>query len=93
MKKFLALMKVSVKSMLLSSTNTRGRSRKKAASGIGAVVLIAFLGLYLSGLYSSLLMQVLAPIHMEVLVFIFMGMGALVGDSSLEDVFLELEGE
>ena len=79
MKKFFALLKVSVKSMLLSSTNSRGRSRKKAASGIGAMVLIAFLGLYLSGLYSSLLMSVLAPVHMEVLVFIFMGMGALVG--------------
>ena len=79
MKKFLALLKVSVQSMLLSSTNARGSSRKKAASGAGAVVLIAFLGLYLSGFYSFMLMQVLAPIHMEVLVFVFMGMGALVG--------------
>ncbi len=79
MKKFFALLKVSVKSMLLSSTNARGRSKKKAVSGVGAVVLIAFLGLYLSGLYSSMLMGVLAPVHMEVLVFIFMGMAALVG--------------
>ncbi len=79
MKKFFALLKVSVKSMLLSSTNSRGRSRKKAVSGAGAIVLIAILGLYLSGLYSFMLMQVLAPIHMEVLVFIFMGMGALMG--------------
>lgn len=79
MKKFFALLKVSVKSMLLSSTNSRGNSRKKAATGAGAMVLIAFLGLYLSGLYSSMLMQVLSPVHMEVLVFIFMGMGALVG--------------
>ena len=79
MKKFFALLRVSVKSMLLSSTNARGNSRKKAASGAGAVVLIAFLGLYLSGFYSFMLMQVLAPMGMEVLVFIFMGMGALVG--------------
>lgn len=79
MKKFFALLKVSVKSMLLSSTNARGKSRKKAATGAGAILLIAFLGLYLSGLYSSMLMRVLAPIHMEVLVFIFMGMGALAG--------------
>ena len=77
MKKFFALLKVSVKSMLLSSTNTPGRSRKKAASGIGAILLIAFLGLYLSGLYSFMLMEVLAPVHMEVLVFIFMGIAAL----------------
>ena len=79
MKKFFALLKVSVKSMLLSSTNVRGNSRKRAVSGAGAVVLIAFLGLYLSGFYSSMLMQVLAPMNMEVLVFVFMGMGALVG--------------
>ena len=78
MKKFWALMKVSVKSMLLSSAGTR-RSKKKAATGVGAMVLIAFLGLYMSGVYSSLLMSVLAPIHMEVLVFIFMGIAALVG--------------
>lgn len=79
MKKFFALLKVSVKSMLLSSTSSQRSSRKKAATGVGAMVLIAFLALYMSGLYSSLLMSVLAPIHMEVLVFIFMGMGALVG--------------
>ena len=79
MKKFFALLKVSVKSMLLSSTNSQGGSRKRAATGVGAMVLIAFLGLYMSGFYSSMLMHALAPVHMEVLVFIFMGMGALVG--------------
>ena len=78
MKKFLALLKVSVRSMLLTSAGGR-RSKKKAATGVGALVLIAFLGLYMSGLYSAILMEVLAPVHMEVLVFIFMGMGALVG--------------
>lgn len=79
MKQFFALLKVSVQCMLLSSTNVRGNSRKRAASGVGAVALIAFLGLYLSGLYSYLLLQVLAPVQMEVLVFVLMGMGALVG--------------
>ena len=78
MKKFLALLKVSVRSMLLTSAGGR-RSKKKAATGVGAMVLIAYLGLYMSGLYSSILMRVLAPVHMEVLVFLFMGMGALVG--------------
>ena len=79
MKKFFALLKVSVKSMLLSSSNMGRKNRKKAATGVGVVLLIALLGLYMSGLYSSMLMSVLAPIHMEVLVFIFMGIGALVG--------------
>ena len=78
MKKFFALLKVSVRSMLLTSARTR-RSKRKAASGVGAMALIAFLGLYISGIYSSILMSVLAPVHMEVLVFIFMGMGALIG--------------
>ncbi len=79
MKKFLALLKVSVKSMLLSSSNMGRKNRKKAATGLGVVALIAILGLYMSGLYSSMLMSVLAPVHMEALVFVFMGMGALVG--------------
>ena len=39
---FLALLKVSIQSMLLSSTNSRGRSRKKAATGTGAIIVIAF---------------------------------------------------
>ena len=78
MKKFLALLKVSVRSMLITSAGTR-RSKKKAATGVGALALIAFLGLYMSGVYSSLLMHVLAPVQMEALVFIFMGMGALAG--------------
>ncbi|MCI9361511.1 MAG: ABC transporter permease [Hungatella sp.] len=79
MKLFFVLLKVSIRSMLLSSTNSRGRSKKKAATGLGAVFIIAFLGLYLSGIYSYLLMKALAPSNMEVLVFIFMGMVALVG--------------
>lgn len=79
MKKFFALLKVSVRSMLLTSSGAGRGKRKKAASGVGAMVLIAFLGLYLSGIYSSMLLSVLAPVGMEVLVFIFMGMGALVG--------------
>ena len=79
MKKFFALLKVSVKSMLLTSSGVGRGKRKKAVSGVGAMLLIAFLGLYLSGFYSFMLMEVLAPAHMEVLVFIFMGMGALIG--------------
>lgn len=72
-------MKVSVKSMLLTSSNVGRGRRKRAVSGMGAVALIAFVGLYLSGLYSCMLLDVLAPLNMEVLLFIFMGIGALVG--------------
>ena len=79
MKKFFVLLNVSFRSMLLSSTNSGGRSRRKAATGLSAAFLIAFLGLYLSGLYSYMLMKALAPSNMEALVFIFMGIAALVG--------------
>ena len=69
MRRFSALLKVSMQSMLLSSANAQGRGRKKAATGLGAVVVIAFLGLYFSGLYSSMLMTALAPARMELLVY------------------------
>lgn len=79
MKKFFALLKVSVKSMLLTSSGMGRGKRKKAVSGAGAILLIAFLALYLSGTYSFMLLDILAPMGMEVLLFIFMGIGALVG--------------
>lgn len=79
MKKLFALIKVSVKSMLLTSSGAGRGKKKRAVSGVGAVLVIAFLALYLSGVYSSMLVDVLAPIGMEVLVFIFMGIGAVAG--------------
>lgn len=79
MKKFFALLRLSVKSMLLTTYGVSRGKRKKAVTGVGVIVLIAFLGLYLSGIYSTMLLQVLAPMGMEELVFIFMGIGALVG--------------
>lgn len=78
-KKFFALLKVSIRSMLLSSTNGQKNSRKKAATGMGAILLIGFLGLYMSGMYSAMLVQILSPMQMEILIFIFMGIGALIG--------------
>ena len=62
MKKFFALLKVSVKAMLLTSSGVGAGRRRRAASGVGAVLLIAFLGLYLSGMYSFMLVDVLAPV-------------------------------
>ncbi|MDD6160509.1 MAG: ABC transporter permease [Oscillospiraceae bacterium] len=79
MKHFWVLLKVSVKSMLLTSTGRDKGKRKRAASGMRMALLMAFLGVYLSGLYSNMLLDVLIPIRMEVLLFIYMGIGALVG--------------
>lgn len=59
MKKFFVLLKVSIQSMLLPSTNSRGCSKKRAATGLSAVFVIGFLGLYLSGLYSYMFMKAL----------------------------------
>lgn len=78
MKKFLALLKVSLKSMLLTSTG-RNRGKRKSMTGFGVIALFAFLGVYISCTYSMLLMEVLGPIGMESLLFIYMGLGVLVG--------------
>lgn len=78
MRKFLALLKVSFQSMLFTSAG-RSRGRRKALTGFGAIALLAFVALYVSGTYSMLLLQVLAPMGMESLLFIYMGIGALAG--------------
>ena len=79
MRKFRALLTVSVKSMLLTSTSVGQGKRKKAVSGVGVMALMAFLALYVSGVYSSLLLEVLAPLGMEEMVFIYMGIAGLLG--------------
>ena len=78
MKKFFALLKVSLRSMLVVSSGVGRKKKKKAVSGVGAVVLISVLALYISGVYSTLFVSVLAPLGMESLVFVFMGIAALV---------------
>lgn len=79
MKKFFALLKVSVKSMLFSSTSLGAGRRKRTVSGLGIIGIMAFLALYISGVYSSLLLEVLAPLGREEMVFIYMGIAAVVG--------------
>ena len=78
MRKFLALLTVSFKSMLFTSTG-RNRGKRKALTGFGAIALFAFVALYVSGTYSVMLLGVLAPLGMESLLFIYMGLGALAG--------------
>lgn len=61
---FAALLKLNFKAMLLNTTSaSRGRRGKArpAASGVGALVLLVFLMLFLSGTYSFLLGSVFAP--------------------------------
>ena len=79
MRQFFALMRVSAKAMLLTSSGVGLGKRRRAASGVGAVALIAFLGLYLSGTYSFILVRVLSPVGMESLVLVLMGLVALFG--------------
>lgn len=79
MKKFAALLSISFKSMLLSTSGFgSGKRKRKAFSGLGAMAAIAILALYISGIYSYALLDVLAPIGMESLLFIFMGIAALI---------------
>lgn len=78
MKKFFALLKVSLCSILTASSGMGKGKRKRAVSGVSAALLIAGLGLFLSGTYSMMLLQVLAPLGMEILLFVFMGLAALI---------------
>lgn len=76
MRKYLALMKVSLSSMLLSGVGRKNGKRRKM-TGTGIAVGIAILGIYMSGMYSALLLTVLEPLGMEVLLFVLMGLAAL----------------
>lgn len=62
MKAFLALLGMNFKSLLLTSTNLGTRKKKRAASGVGALALICFLMVYLSGVYSFLMASALGPL-------------------------------
>ena len=79
MKKFWVLARLSFQSLLLSgnAVNT-GKRKRRVRTALGAVAVIAFIGLYLSGTYSWMLLEVLAPLRMESLLFMFMGLAALV---------------
>lgn len=79
MRKFFALLKVSLKAALLTSSGVGAGQRRRAVSGVGAALLIAFLGLSLSGAYSFILVDTLSPVGMESLALVFMGLMALLG--------------
>lgn len=81
MRKFTALLALNLKAML-ASFRFGGKKRKRAASGVGALALLAGLALYLSGTYSFLLVTQLAPMGLAKLVILLMpvlavGMGTL----------------
>lgn len=71
MAKFAALLGVNLKAML-TSFRFGGGKKKRAISGLGALALLAFLALYLSGTYSFLLAGQLAPLGLEKLVILLM---------------------
>lgn len=85
MGKFSALLMLNLKAML-ASFRFGGRKRKRAVSGVGALVLLAGLALYLSGTYSFLLVDQLAPLGLEKLVILLMSVMA-VGMGTLFTVF------
>ncbi len=78
MRGFLALFKVSFRSMLLSSVNTRRNAKRRqgAAGGAGAVVLLALLMAFISGNYSFTLSAAFGYEGLE-LVLLFMSMVAM----------------
>ena len=64
MRKLWVLLKLNFRAMLraFSFRSGAGSSKKKAAGGLGALLLMAFLALYLSGVYSFLLASMLAEV-------------------------------
>lgn len=60
MKVFLALSRINLKGILLASSQHR-KAGKKAASGVGALLLLSFVSLYIGCIYSFLLASQLAP--------------------------------
>ncbi|MGD9560125.1 MAG: hypothetical protein AB7V55_05935, partial [Oscillospiraceae bacterium] len=62
MKAFMALLRVNFKNLLLTSANIGSRRKKKAATGISALVIMGALMIYLSGTYSFLLGGALGPV-------------------------------
>ncbi len=64
MKPFFALLNLSFKSLLINSVNIgRGKTKKsRSISGVGALVFLSVLCLYLSGTYSMLLGSAMGPL-------------------------------
>ncbi len=82
MSKLKALVILNLRAMLNTLRFTSRGKKGRAVSGIGAMALLGFLGLYISGTYSFLLASQLAPVGMVHLVLLMMpvmvvGMGLM----------------
>ena len=78
MRKFYALVKLNLKAMLSSFRFSGGKKKRRAASGLGALIFMAVLALYLSGTYSFMFAAQLAPIGMLKLEILMMSVLAVV---------------
>ena len=78
MRKLWVLLKLNFRAMLraFSFRSGAGSSKKKAAGGLGALLLMAFLALYLSGVYSFLLASMLAEVGIVEMVLPLMALMA-----------------
>lgn len=73
-----ALVVLNLKALLHSVRFGGKNSKRKAASGVGAMVFIGVLALYLSGIYSFLFASQFAPLGMTHLVIMMMGVLAVI---------------
>ena len=83
MKRFWALMRVGLGSLLAGRRGGTKRRGLRVSGVLGSAAVLAGVGLYLSGFLSYTLLKALAPIHMEVLVFALLGLLALVSGVTL----------
>ena len=72
MNKFRALLVINLKAMLLTSTGRRGTKKGRAVSGLGALAIMGFLALYLSGTYSFTFAAQLSQVGMVDLLLMMM---------------------
>lgn len=78
--KFRALLSVQLKAMLSTGLRFGRKNRAKAFSTVGAVLLVAALSAYLSGIYSFLFASQLAPVGQLPLLFLLMPvLGVILG--------------
>ncbi|MEG2420717.1 MAG: hypothetical protein RSB55_04135 [Oscillospiraceae bacterium] len=77
MAKFWVLLKLNFLQMLNALSGSGQRKKKKAASGLGGLLLMAGLSLYLSALYSSLLAGGLAEVGQLPTLFLLMSLMAV----------------
>ncbi|WP_138295171.1 MULTISPECIES: hypothetical protein [unclassified Clostridium] len=78
MKKIWTLLKLDFKALLMNSNMGGRRNKRRAATGLGALILICAVMLYISGIYSFMFAQVLSPVGgLDIMLMLMATLGAV----------------